>query len=244
MFRFYCPDLPAESNSLVELSSLREVHHIKSVLRLKKESQVRLFNGQGQEAVGTIVAIDLKSVQIRLDYFSLPPEVESTFITLACAIPKKAKFEWIIEKATELGVNQIIPMLTNRTIVNIPPQDLLKKKQRYETVAINAAKQSGCPVIPTIFPPQTFFETLSLIKPQTVCLIPALIEKRLKFKEALLKLKTNSSILILIGPEGDFTKEEYAQALAKGAIPVSLGTQILKVDTAAIVSLAVIKLLV
>jgi len=144
----------------------------------------------------------------------------------------------IIEKATELDVDEIIPMITNRTEVKLTDSRQAKKQLRYQTIAINAAKQSKRTIVPVIHPVTDFSSALDQLTKTTIAIIPSLVDSPENLLNAFEKIRSPEAVSILIGPEGDFTPEEYAQAQHKGCIPVTLGKTILKVETAAICSLS------
>ena len=241
MHRFFLPEFSL-TNRFITIQDKNEIHHIKNVLRLKTKDLVQVFNATGLEITGRIKTITNKRVDIDVtsQIQRLAPKNQ---IILACAIPKKAKFETIIEKCTELGITEIIPMITSRTEFSMSEERGQKKQARYQTVAINAAKQSQRPTIPKIHPIMTFKDALAYITPNDLVFIPCLTEPRKHLKEFLTQKKINDRrIIYFIGPEGDFTIEEINQAKDKGAIPISLGNTTLKVDTAAISVMAFINL--
>ena len=227
----------------VEITSPDEIHHIRTVLRLKKGAAVCLFNTAGEEAYVTLTAITSRKICATVDRFISHPDGKAPGIILACAIPKKAKFELIVEKATEIGVTEIVPLVTKRTDIRLTEERAGKKQTRYEKIALNAAKQSQRNTVPVIHPCQRFGDAVARIAPTGMTLIPWLEGERTLLPEALAAENINnaSSIMVMIGPEGDFTRDEVARAVKAGAIPVSLGKNVLKVDTAAIVSVALIR---
>ncbi|OGX07574.1 MAG: hypothetical protein A2Z88_03655 [Omnitrophica WOR_2 bacterium GWA2_47_8] len=227
----------------VTITDPKEIHHLKNVLRLKKEEKITLFNAHGEEANATILSISEQKVEVAINSMNKSP-ANPFKLTLACAIPKKAKFETIIEKATELGVDEIVPLQTKRTEVIIPKERMTSKIARFETIAVNAAKQSQRSSVPHISPGVDFKTFLRFLKAPCLILIPCLPEPRLKLSEALAQTKDKNftQIICLIGPEGDFTPEEIEFAKEEGAIPVSLGKTTLKVDTACFCILSYIKI--
>lgn len=163
-------------------------------------------------------------------------------IVLACAIPKKSKFELIIEKATELGVDEIIPLKTKRTEMELKGDRLQRTIARYQDVAVNAAKRFQRSRVPVIQSIADFASTLKSFTKETAVFIPSLAggdggERRNIF-EAFKAVPPPSRVAFLIGPEGDFTPQEYDLARAHGCIGVSLGKTVLKVETAALVAVA------
>jgi 16S rRNA (uracil1498-N3)-methyltransferase len=236
MHRFYCPQANFFSQQAV-ISDKDEIHHLQHVLRLKKGVPVKIFNGKGKEALGTITSLGPKEVGIRIQKVH---EIKhrKPLLILACAVPRKNKFELIIEKATELGVDEIIPVNTQRTVISLPEVRLKRKLLRYETVAINAAKQSQRSIVPLIHPVTDFPSVIKELKKSDLGIIPSLSGKRKHLLETFSENKNPDKIFFLIGPEGDFTEDEYGLARQKGYIPVTLGETVLKVETAAICVLA------
>lgn len=238
MHRFYCPQINVQSDRVV-ITNSKELHHLRHVLRLKKGDVIQVFNQKGEEATGAILASHPRQVTVAVEsvrtYSPQPP-----WIILACAMPKKSKFEMIIEKATELGVDEIIPMKTERTQVQLKADRRDAKIARYQEVAVNAAKQSRRLSVPVIHPAMDFSSILKQFHDgeQTRIFIPSLVGERKNILEALRSVSSPSRIAFLIGPEGDFTAQEYASARTHGCIPVSLGENVLKVETAALTAVA------
>ncbi|MBF0531811.1 MAG: 16S rRNA (uracil(1498)-N(3))-methyltransferase [Candidatus Omnitrophica bacterium] len=235
MPRFYFPAFELSDKQIV-ITDPREIHHSRDVLRLKIGSDVEVFNGRGEVVTGIIAAMDSLRMQVavqqtRRETSGLPR------LILACAIPKKSKFEWIIEKATELGVWEIIPLKTRRSLIELKGERALGKQQRYETVALNAAKQSKRPDIPRIRPVMDFKLAVDDLTRTGAVIIPSLAGETLPLLKVLNQLPRPQQLAFLIGPEGDFTLDEYGYAHKK-CLPVSLGSTVLKVETAAICALS------
>ena len=214
MHRFLCP--PDEiQKSLATIRDKNEVHHLKTVLRLKAGEAVVVFDGNGREAVGKIASIERSSFTVAL------------------------------EKTTELNIDEIIPLQTQRTEIILNHEQALKKVFRYQTIALNAAKQSQRKTVPVIHPIVKFSKFLRDKNPDDIWFICALEEKQNTLLQKLIDLKKlPPKITLLIGPEGDFTSIEIEEAIKAGCIPVSLGQTVLKVDTAAIVVAALANLTV
>lgn len=232
MRRFFLPNSDF-SQTVVSLIDPKEVHHLLHVLRHKVADRVVLFNGCGEEAESQIAAVRNGSVELKILNRKkvdavIPP------IILACAIPKKSKFETIIEKATELGVTEIIPLQTQRTEVLLKGDRLTQRLTRYRNVALNAAKQSQRQTVPMINSVLKFSDAIERLKLETTMIIPSLIGNTQPILATLEKITRNRTISIFIGPEGDFTPAEYKHAFDMGCVPVSLGETILKVETAAL----------
>ncbi|MDP2654540.1 MAG: RsmE family RNA methyltransferase [Candidatus Omnitrophota bacterium] len=242
MHRFFCPNADFHVEILT-LTDRTEIHHLRDVLRLKAGQGIVLFNGNGEEAEGTLQKVEKDGIEIRLGAIREQPPRRSTRLVLACAMPKKSKFEGIIEKCTELGADEIIPMVTERTETRLSGDRKEGKRQRYQTVAVNAAKQSRRATVPIIGGVQSFEDVLAGLTAETAAVIPCLIPGTKNIFSELGNLKAPERIVILIGPEGDFTPEEVQKAVTAGCIPVTLGPTVLKVDTAAVMSVGIANLI-
>lgn len=229
MHRFYCPHTDF-SKDVIIITEGDEIHHAIHVVRLKPGEEVTLFDGAGSEAAGVIQSLNKKEARIQILSHKKNKPLWPKII-LACAIPKKSKFETIIEKATELGVDEIIPLQTQRTEVRINKEGG-KKSKRFEDIAINACKQSKRSYLPKIHPITSFNDAFKLTANSSI-IIPSLWGETKPLLKVLPTI-SNQSISFFIGPEGDFTPDEYKEARNKGAIAVSLGPMVLRVETAAI----------
>lgn len=236
MHQFYYPNANFSSKQAV-ITDKEELHHLYRVLRLKKNDTIQLFDGKGGEAWGTLLAVSANKATVQINSIRRFKR-KKPLIILACALPKKSKFEMIIEKATELGVDEIIPMKTQRTEIKLADTRLNKKQIRYQTIAVNASKQSKRSIVPNIHPITGFSSALETLAQRSTMIIPSLNEKSENLLSALQKIKSPGAISFLIGPEGDFTPKEYEQAHNNGCISVTLGKTILKVETAALCALS------
>jgi len=236
MHQFYCPNSNFDSKQTF-IDDKNELHHLRNVLRLKKDDEVHLFDGRGKEASGILLIVTAQKATVEIHNVK-QFEQKKPLILLACALPKKSKFEMIIEKATELGVDEIFPLKTDRTEIKLTDSRQIKKQQRYQTIAINASKQSKRTIVPLIHPITNFSSALDHLTQVSTAIIPSLNEHTENLLSAFKKFKSPKAVSFLIGPEGDFTPEEYAQARDKGCVPVTLGTTILKVETAALCALS------
>jgi len=154
-------------------------------------------------------------------------------ITIACAIPKKSKMEDIIDKLTQLGVDRIIPIKTAHTVVKLDSYKEAMRHKRWEKVAQSASEQSQRNDLALIDQIRDIKEVILNSKEFDLKLIPTLIGKRKSLREISLNSKYKN-ILVLIGPEGDFTEAEVQLAIKAGFIPVTLGDLVLRVETAAV----------
>ena len=228
--RFYSQKLPKGQKVRIEGEEARHMH----VLRLKKEDQICLFDGKGNELLGKIEVIAPKNVEIRV-LAREKVRIDRVSVDLATAIPKGKRFDWLIQKATELGIVRIVPILTKRGVV-IPKKE--GKSERWSRIAVEGAKQSQRSTVPEITEAIKYADFLNFIDGYDLKIIADPKAKHLK--QALHK-RTPARVLLLIGPEGGFTDEEIDKAKQKGFIPASLGKEILRVETAGIAALSMIK---
>ena len=216
-------------------------NHMK-VWRLKDGEEVELFDGEGLTCKCRYQA-KTGGLERSSGIYSFPRPVRNLML-FAC-ITKGSRWDWTLEKATELGVTHIYPVISERTIVRLKPTEYGAKVARWERIVQDAARQSGAVWLPQIMSPMTFSETLPLMK-SVHCFVGALLkgEPPLPLLTAALdvldkdKDKT-TPLALFVGPEGDFTPEELA-ALVQEGIPVSLGPTILRAETAALYGLAVL----
>jgi len=239
MPRFYIPSSAWNPDHLV--LDHAESHHAADVLRLKEGDRATVFNGEGAEAEVELVAIGKDGVKLRslLVSKSLPLPCR---ITLGQAVPKGKNMELIIEKAAELGACEIAPLLSERTVVRGSESEHIRKQQKWQRVATEACKQCGQNFIPRVFEPCTpkgFFDRGQRFD---LMLIASLQSDSLPLKRALAEFGTRrpASVLILIGPEGDFTPAELSLAKGHGCRPITLGPIILRTETASIYCLSVL----
>jgi len=240
MHRFYTP--PENISEKITINDKAEVHHIRDVLRMKIGQVAIIFDGKGSEYSAKIISHDEREVKLSIIKKNAMEEKDLFKVCLACALPKKSKFEFIVEKATELGVERIIPLQTSRTIVNLKGEREDKKVSRWQGIAINASEQSQRKTIPKIEKIFTFKDAVQEVSRYDICFIPCLLGKRKKIEEVFHQFK-GKNIMVFIGPEGDFTPEEVKFAIKSGCQPVTLGERVLKVDSAAFYTLSVINFL-
>lgn len=209
-----------------------DVHHIRDVLRMKVGDRLELLDGTGKIYETKISKIEKNKIACEIISSRTEESKPEVRVTLAQALPKARKMDFIIEKCTELGVNQIIPMLTERTIAKSV------KLERSRKIAKEAAEQSGRTVIPEITELIKFEDVLKMRERFDLALIPWELEKEMTLKSSF--LHRPSSILALIGPEGGFSQKEIELAKEAGFVPVSLGPRILRTETAGMVILSII----
>ncbi len=236
MRRFIVPfNLTSENVTLTEDFA----HRFLRVLRLKVGDRVLLCDPRGSEWVAEIVGAGDKTVRLKLierHFSQLEPK---THVTLFQGIPKGEKMDFIVQKATELGVQRIVPMFTKRTVVQLSPERAKSKCERWQRVATSATEQSGGKIVPDIALPLTFRQALEEASHADLWLLfYEGAEKPLR--EILQPHQNVNDVAIMVGPEGGFDPSEVAMAQQKGAKVVSLGKRILRTETAAIVAVALV----
>ena len=229
-------------NSLVELGALaREVvvlsaeesHHLARVLRVRVGQELVLFDGRGGVAEAVLETVSKTAVEARIlkQWQEPPPAVE---IHLIQAVPKPDRWELVLQKAVELGVTHIQPILTQHTEFRPNP----KKQARWDKVIRNAAQQCEVRWLPTLQPLTKFPAILPALSDYDLVLVGSLYEGTIPLHDA--PIRGKKKVALLIGPEGDFSPEEVAEAQAAGGVSVSFGKRILRTETAAIFGLSIL----
>ncbi|WP_121352337.1 RsmE family RNA methyltransferase [Flavisolibacter nicotianae] len=219
------------SNGLLQLEEDTSKHMI-GVLRMEKGEDVLLTDGQGRKATAQIVDDNRKRCVVQVSAVKEEPE-SMPRVSIAISIVKNAsRFEWFLEKATEIGVNEIIPLLCERTE---------KEKFRYDRmkgILVSAMLQSQQAWLPLLHEPQNFPDAVKNAKQESRFIAHCLPDQKTQLSSRI----RQPSALILIGPEGDFTPKEIALALNEGFQPVALGNTRLRTETAGIVAATLLKM--
>lgn len=238
MHRFFITqEVSADS---ITISNQEQLHHLRDVLRLKVNDEVVVSDGKGNEYVCSIEELNKKQAVLTVKS-KRQSKARKIKITIACSIPKKDKMDDIIDNLTQLGADSIIPMETDRVIVKLEPDKREARFERWKRIALSAAQQSQRNSIPLIEPVTSIKDVVSHSQDFDLKLIPTLSGETKHIKEVLAEAKPRS-ILVLIGPEGDFTPEEVELAKNAGFVPVSLGDSVLRVSTAAIAVMSYLRL--
>ncbi len=240
MHRFYI----APENWNPDALSLRgtEAHHARDVLRLKTDDRLVVFNGRGREITAAVTNVARGEILLRkLNETETPPLRCS--IVLGQAIPKGKNMELIVQKAVEIGAAEIFPIISERTIVDLDFAAAEQKQSKWQTIAIEAAKQCGQNWLPQVHAPQKLKDFFGHARPFDLRLIGSLQPGALHLKTIIADSsgeRRPESVLMLVGPEGDFTPAELALARSHGCLPITLGPIVLRVETAAIYCLSVL----
>jgi 16S rRNA (uracil1498-N3)-methyltransferase len=237
MHRFYVDNIVGETALLTDPDQL---HHLKNVLRLKVNDAVALSDGIRNDYAGVITAIDKKRVEIKVKSKQTVQE-PSVKLTVACAVPKGSRLDEVIDHLTQLGVTRIIPVLTERVVIKPDAAGVETRLKRWRKIARSAAQQSQQSKIPVVDPVTVFQDVVLNTQEYDLKLIPHLTGER-KLLRDVIAASRPANIIVLIGPEGDFTPEEVALALSNGFVAVSLGDTVLRVAAAAVAVAAFIRL--
>ena len=238
MSRFYVP-APRIEKGMLRIEG-NEVKHIRRVLRLKAGDGIIVFDSLGKEYEGTIIEEATSSVVIKIQNIFLSKRDSPLDVTLAQSLLKGEKMDYLIQKATELGVKEIIPFFSSRSVPLLEKSGKLKRYHRWGRIAIEASKQCGRGVVPKIEPLQDYSEILHMTYPDSLRLI--LWEREGgKLKEVLERSKEKTRIFFIVGPEGGFSLDEVEDAKRAGFIPVTLGKRILRAETASLCLLSILK---
>src|SRR6266550_5452956 len=242
MHRFYVR--PENWNPDALTLSGPEAHHCRDVLRMKRGDKAVLFNGRGREITAEIVDLERTEVHLRKLHESNSPPLRC-HITLGQAIPKGKNMELIVQKAVEIGAAEVAPLISERTIVDLDKKEAEQKKAKWKQIAIEAAKQCGQNWLPQVNAPRKLKDFFSDAGNFDLRLIGSLQPDAIHLKKILGDYTDQhrdrpKSVLMLVGPEGDFTPAELALAKTHGCLPITLGPIILRVETAAIYCLSVL----
>lgn len=233
MHRFYCSDLKSG------VLSDEESRHASQVLRLEDGSHASVFDGKGREARVKLFHQNKKTLRFEI-VSTTQSNASPCRVHLAQGLPKGKSMDIIVQKATELGIYSIQPLLSERSVVHLKESKVDTKKEKWNQIAVESCKQCGQNWLPIIHPPTSpadFLKNIPINYPNTLKLIGSLQPDSQSLHSVLQEAKKEKNIqevLCMIGPEGDFTPAEIAQARSEGFTPISLGPHILRSETAAI----------
>jgi len=209
-------------------------HYVERVLRLADGHPVELLDGSGRTALAVLQWRD--GVAWAVAVSAVTEAVPEPAIVLAAALIKATRWEWVIEKAAELGATRIIPLDAARSVVRVPAKKADAKLERWGRIAAAAARQSGRALAPTIDPPASLRDALAAIGDATPV--------RLDFggRAHALDMHAAAPIAVFVGPEGGFTDDERRILDNHGAVVASLGDAVLRAETASLAALAAIRI--
>lgn len=238
MYQFFVEPSQIQGTDITITGS--DVNHIRNVLRMKPGDEISVSNGiDGREyrcGIEQLLedAVVCKLRFVKEDQLELPSR-----ITLFQGLPKSDKLEFIIQKAVELGVYEIIPVETRRTVVKLDEKKAKTRQQRWQSIAQAAAKQSKRRIVPEVSMPVSFEKAVAMAGQMDAKLIPyELAEGMTQTKQIIGELTPGQSIAVFIGPEGGFEESEIALARENGIAPITLGKRILRTETAGLTILS------
>ena len=219
----------------------QEFDHLRKVLRLKPGDRITVFDDTGWEHEAVIRSVAGAQGEIEI-VRSYQAERESPLhLTLAVGLTKGEKLDFVVEKATELGVQTIIPFTSTRAVPRLDGGKIAARAQRWRKIALNATKQCGRTQAPEILPLMRFEDLLARAQPQAAKLLCWEKEPEQSLRQAHEKLREAKALLVAVGPEGGFSSIEAELARQHGFEPVHLGRRILRAETAAVTALSLVQ---
>ncbi len=240
--RFYLPPDQWQEGSLALAGD--EARHCSQVTRHRVGDEVCVFDGKGRRATAKIESLSKQSVDLQILSVSAQTDVHAP-LTLVQGITKGDTMEWIIEKAVELGVRRIVPLMSARSIVRLDTSESLKKRDKWQRVALEACKQCGQDWLPEVETPCSLPVAISLYAETSLRFVASLKENASSLRNLWNRNADDGnpivrSAAVAIGPEGDFTDEEYLALHQASWRPWSLGVRTLRSETAAICALSIL----
>ncbi len=216
------------------------VHQIRDVLRMQPGAEIVLLDNSGNAYRAEIVMIDRDTVRARItDQWKLETE-PTTRLTLYQGLLKGQKFDWVLQKGTELGITRFVPLLAARCVIGNLEDVSDTRLERWQRILVEAAEQAGRAVLPHITAPLLFAPACASAAQSGLALMPWEGERSRGLREMLQNVDKSKELSVFIGPEGGFADEEVALAQAHNILPVSLGSRILRAETAALATASAI----
>ncbi|MES2786586.1 MAG: 16S rRNA (uracil(1498)-N(3))-methyltransferase [Pseudomonadota bacterium] len=236
MPRFYCdtPLVPGESIDLPEGAA----RHVQ-VLRLQPESVITLFNGQGGEYQAVVEQMGRSNVRVKVSEHDATEREAPRAIHLALGMPANERMDWLVEKATELGVASIQPLVTERTVLKLSGERAQKKQAHWQAIAVAACEQCGRNRVPQVLAITDLSRWLGQAPVAGARLVLSLSTQAQAAVDA---AGTQHPLVVLSGPEGGLTVREEEEAISRDFSPVTLGLRVLRAETAPLALLAALTL--
>lgn len=233
--RIYSPQ-PLAANTTLELAP-EASHHLARVLRMQRGDALIVFNGEGGEYPATIAAVDKRAVQIATEQVRENAPESPLHLHLGIAMSKGERMDWIVQKATELGVARITPLYSERVELKLQGERAEKKLAHWRGIAIAACEQCGRNRLPVIEGIQTLAQWLEQTGADRKFVLHHRTEAALDASPA------PGSVALLIGPEGGLTETEIAGAQRQGFAPLQLGPRVLRTETAPLAAISIMQFL-
>lgn len=240
MYHFFVDENSITGDEIIISGS--DYNHAVNVLRLKPGERIMVSDETGNDYYCLVGNSDGLELHVHIEEKSEENHELPASVTLYQSLPKSDKMELIIQKATELGVTDIVPVESRNCIMKLEPKKTASKLARWQSIAEAAAKQSKRSIIPTVHEPMTFVEAVKQAERESnVRIIPYEDERGMAgMCEAIISFLPGADIAVFVGPEGGYDKLEITHAINHGINPVSLGKRILRAETAAISILSLI----
>jgi len=233
MPRFHC-SVPLSAGVSLALPP-GAARHVQ-VLRMQPGDALTLFDGAGGEYAATVERMGRSDVAVAVGAH-LPVEREAPrAVHLAVGMPANERMDWLVEKATELGVASIRPLATAHGVLRLSGERAEKKRAHWEAIAVAACEQCGRNRVPVIHPVQSFTGWLETNEASAVRLVLSLAEGTRSLADTL-QAPNDQGVTVLSGPEGGLSSTEEQQAIARGFAPITLGARVLRAETAALAAL-------
>ncbi len=223
-------------NSTIELAEAPS-HHLTKVLRMQAGRELILFNGLGGEYSATIETVTKKSVCVQISDFNSDNRQSSLSLELAIGVSRGERMDWVLQKATELGVTKITPLITERTEVKLSGERADKKINHWQQTIVSACEQCQRNILPELSEPIFLEDWISH------CTAEAKFVLHHRDNQGLPKEKKFSSVALLIGPEGGLNDDEIANAIAQHFTPLTLGPRVLRTETAPVAAISIVQYL-
>jgi 16S rRNA (uracil1498-N3)-methyltransferase len=237
MHRFFLSPANIQDGAVTFTESISR--QMVQVLRLKPDAVVMVLDGEGKEYQVRLITLSAQQCEGTVESMNAALGEPKTTLNLYLCLTQREKFEWILQKCTEVGVSKIIPVISSRSLLQ-DAREALNKYERWQRILQEAAEQSHRGRVPGLEAPLRFAAAVKQAGQSTACcLIPWEEEKSLSLRQALQK-DASQEVALLIGPEGGFSAEEVALAQSEGFISVTLGKRILRMETAAVVASALV----
>jgi 16S rRNA (uracil1498-N3)-methyltransferase len=238
--RFFVEEIRADNGTC--LISGSEAKHISNVLRMRAGDRFILMDGRGYRFQAVIESTSSKGVRAILEKPLPKPPPSPVHITLCQALTKSRAMDYLLQKTSELGVDRVVPFYSERTTVRYKKERLVNKMRHWREIAISAAKQCGRSTPVAIDSPISFGAVMEKWRGQNALKVVLWEEEESKDLKSLMKLSPSADNFVgMIGPEGGFAEEEINIARNAGFIVASLGHRILRADTAAITTVAIVQ---
>jgi 16S rRNA (uracil1498-N3)-methyltransferase len=234
--RFYISSPPAGDQACVEGA---EAHHLIHVLRAKAGQSIELLDGSGKVWRGQVATVTADKVEVQQLLLLTPEPAAAAHLILIQALAKADKLEWILQKSTELGIDEIFLLETERSVIKIVRERLKSKMERWQKIILAAAKQSRRNILPILHPPLDCPALPQLVKAGLRLFLSE--HEKTQGLKPMLRGHQPQSVAYAVGPEGGWTTQEEQLFIANGYLPVTLGDNILRSETAAIAGLAILK---